>query len=361
MEHVLMADRADQEHDAEQPPVARAFTRESLVAFLDSNSYQELALLYVMAKLDVADALREGPQPSSVLARTCGAHPATLHRVLRALASLALLTEEADGRFGLTPLGHLLRSDVPDALRDQVVLEWEVWARARDGLLAAVRTGESGFSQVFGHSLYEHLAQHPDLARAFDAEMISISRGAAAALLAAYNFAPASRIIDVGGGAGALLAAILQAYPQAFGIVFDLPTVAAGARAYLATAGLSARCEVVAGDFFGGLPSGDTYVLSHVLHNWDDAHCTQILQNCRAAMAPDGRIVIFERRLPERVTQPELAVEADVGMLAITGGRQRTEAEYRDLLATADLELTRVVPTASLRFVFEGMVRGAGR
>jgi SAM-dependent methyltransferase len=349
-----------------QPPAATAYTRERLDALLDSNNYQELALLYVMAKLNLADALRVGPQPSSVLARTCAAHPDALHRVLRALTSLALLSEEADGSFGLTPLGCLLRSDVPDSLRDQVVLEWEVWTRAHDGLLAAVRTGESGFSQVFGHSLYEHLAQHPDLARTFDAEMVSLSLSAAAALLAAYDFTPdftpAARIVDVGGGAGALLAAILQAYPQASGVVFDLPAVAADARAYLATAGLTHRCEVVVGDFFQALPhGGDIYVLSHVLHNWDDAHCVQILQNCRAAMAPDGRLVIFERRLPERVTQPEQAVEFDISMLVLTGGRQRTEAEYRGLLAAADLELTRVVPTTSPRVVFEGRVPAAGR
>jgi SAM-dependent methyltransferase len=345
-----------------QPRTAKAYTRERLDALLDSTSYQELALLYIMAKLNLADALRDGPQPSSVLARMCAAHPDTLRRVLRALASLALLSEEADGRFGLAPLGRLLRSDVPDSLRDQVVLEWEVWTRARDGLLAAVRTGESGFSQVFGHSLYEHLAQHPDLARTFDAEMVSMSLSAAAALLAAYDFSPASRIVDVGGGAGALLAAILQGNPLASGIVFDLPAVAEGARAYLAAAGLGARCEVVAGDFFsGGLPHGDTYVLSHVLHNWDGAHCTQILQNCRAAMPPDGRIVIFEHRMPERITQPERAVEFDISMLVLTGGRQRTEAEYRKLLGGAGLELTRVVPTASPRWVFEGRLHEAGR
>jgi predicted O-methyltransferase YrrM len=348
------------EQVATPPPEATAFTRESLAALLDSNSHQELALLYVMAKLDLADSLRDGPQSSVALARACEAHPDALYRVLRALASLGLLTQEADGSFALTSLGRLLRSDVPDSLRDQVVLEWEVWTRARDGLLQAVRTGESGFSQMYGHGLYEHLAQNPDLARAFDADMVTISVNAAAALLAAYDFAPASYIVDVGGGSGALLAAILQAYPQASGIVFDLPAAADDARAYLASAGLTSRCEVIVGDFFSDLPHGDTYVLSHILHNWDDAHCVQILRNCRAAMPPDGRVVIFERLLPERVTKPELAVEADVSMLAITGGRQRTEAEYRGLLAAADLDLPRVVPTTSVRCVFEGRPHEAG-
>jgi SAM-dependent methyltransferase len=342
------------EQDVTPPPEATGYTRESLAALLNSNSHQELALLYVMAKLDLADALYDASQSSDALARASEAHPDALRRVLSGLVSLGFLVEEADRDFALTPLGNLFRSDVPNSLRDQVILEWEVWTRARDGLLQAVRTGESGFSQMYGHSLYVHLAQHPDLARAFDAEKVTISANAAAALLAAYEFALASRIVDVGGGSGALLAAILQAYPQASGIVFDLPAVADDARAYLASVGLTPRCEVIVGDFFSELPYGDAYVLSHVLHNWDDSHCVQILRNCRAAMAPGGRVVIFERLLPERVTKPELAVEADVAMLAITGGRQRTEAEYRALLAAADLNLTCVVPTTTVRCVFEG-------
>jgi hypothetical protein len=205
-----------------------------------------------------------------------------------------------------------------------------------------------------------HLAQHPALARAFDAEMVGLSRGVAAALLAASDFAPAVRIVDVGGGSGALLAAILPAYPQASGIVFDLPAVAAEAHAYRATAGLNARCAVGPGDCFASLPHGDTSRLSHLLHTWDDAYCTRIWQNCRAAMAADGRILIFERLMPERITEPEGATEADMRMRMCTGGRQRTEAEYRRLLAGAGLELARVLPTASPRWVFEGRLHEAG-
>jgi tRNA A58 N-methylase Trm61 len=217
-----------------------------------------------------------------------------------------------------------------------------------------VRTGESAFSQVFGESLYERLTHVPDVARLFDTEMIAISRDSAEALLGAYDFAPSAKIIDVGGGAGALLAAILQAHPHATGVVFERPDVLASTREHLAAAGLSERCAIVGGDMFAAVPvGGDTYVLSHILHNWDDAHCVQLLQNCRAAMAPQGRIVIFERCMPERVTGLDWAFEADVSMLVITGGRQRTEAQYRALLATAGLELTRVVPRSSVRSVFE--------
>jgi len=339
---------------------AQALTRETLTEIVDTNHVNRLALLYVMVKLELAEALHSGPQTSDALAAAHGAHPEALRRVLRAVASLGLLTEYVDGTFALTNLGQLLRRDLPDSIRDQVLLVWELWIPARTGLLAAVRTGESAFSQVFGESLYEHLTHVPDVARPFDTEMIAISRDSAHALLAAYDFAPSAKIIDVGGGAGALLAAILQAHPHATGVVFERPDVLASTREHLAAAGLSERCDIVGGDMFEAVPvGGDTYMLSHILHNWDDAHCVQLLQNCRAAMAPQGRIVIFERRMPERVTEPDGAYEADVNMLVITGGRQRTEAQYRALLATAGLELTRVIPTASVRSVFEAKLPDA--
>jgi predicted O-methyltransferase YrrM len=339
---------------------AQVLTHETLTEIVDSNHFSRLALLYVMVKLELAEALDSGPQTSDTLAAAHGAHPEALRRVLRSVASLGLLTENEDGTFALTDLGQLLRRGMPDSIRDEVLLEWELWIPARTGLLAAVRTGDSAFSQVFGESLYERLNHVPDIARAFDAQMIAISRDSAQALLAAYDFAPSANIIDIGGGAGTLLAAILQAHPHTTGVVFERPDVLAGARDYLAAAGLSDRCDIVGGDMFVAVPDGgETYVLSHILHNWDDAHCVRLLQNCRAAMAPGGRIVIFEQRMPERVTGPDWAFEADVSMLVITGGRQRTEAQYRALLDSAGLELTRVMPTASDRSVFEAKLPGA--
>jgi hypothetical protein len=339
---------------------AEVLTRETLTEIVNSNHFSRLALLYVMVKLELAEALHSGPQSSGALAAAHDAHPEALHRVLRAVASLGLLAEHEDGTFALTDLGQMLRHGMPDSIHDEVMLVWELWIPARTGLLAAVRTGESALSQVFGESLYERLNHEPEVARAFDAAMIAIARDSAEALLAAYDFASSSTIIDVGGGAGALLATILQAHPHVTGVVFERPDVLAGTRDYLAAASLSDRCDVVGGDMFVAVPvGGDTYVLSHMLHNWDDTHCVQLLQNCRAAMAPEGRIVIFERCMPERVTRPDWAFEADVSMLVLTGGRQRTEAQYRALLATAGLELTRVVPTASVRSVFEAKLPDA--
>ncbi|HEV2235512.1 MAG TPA: methyltransferase [Ktedonobacterales bacterium] len=345
--------------DVKPAQAAEALTRETLTAIVDSNHFSRLALLYVMVKLELAEALANGPQTSDALAAASGAHPEALRRVLRAVASLGLLTEREAGTLALTDLGHLLRRGVADSIRDEVMLDWELWMPARTGLLAAVRTGESALSHVFGESLYEHLEHEPEVARPFDAEMIAISRDAAGALLAAYDFAPSSQIVDVGGGVGALLAAILLAHPHTTGIVIERPDVVAGASAYLESAGLADRCAVVGGDMFAAVPAGgDTYLLSHILHNWDDAHCAQILKNCRAALAPEGRILIFERNMPERVIGPDWAFEADVSMLVITGGRQRTEARYRALLAAADLELARVIPTAAVRSLFEARVAG---
>jgi len=333
---------------------AQALTHDTLVALVDNAGYQRLALLYVAAKLDLADAVRDGPKQSRVLAGALGVHPAALHTVLRALASLGILTHEADGSFGLAPLGRLLRTDAADSLRDQVVLEWEVFRAARDGLLQAVQTGEPAFTHVFGHGLFEHLAKYSALARTFDAHMADLTDQGTAGLLEVCRFATASRIVDVGGGSGALLARILETYPQAHGVVLDLPPVAEGARRHLAAVGLTSRCEVVGGDFLQGVPAGDTYLLSHVLHNWDDDRCVRILRNCRDAMAPAGQVLVFERMMPERITKPEPATEADVGMLVLTGGRERTEGEYRSLFAAAGLKLTRVLPTASPRCVLEG-------
>jgi SAM-dependent methyltransferase len=343
------------------PEPARTLTCETLTEIVNSNHVDRLALLYVMAKLELADALRDGPRSSEALAAPHGAHPESLRRVMRAVASLGLLAENEDETFGLTDLGQMLRRDAPDSVRDEVMLEWELWIPARTGLLAAVRTGESAVSQVFGESLYERLKHEPEQARAFDQQMVGHMHASAAALLAAYDFAPSSTIVDVGGGVGVLLAAILQAHPRATGVVFDRLDVAPGARDYITTAGLANRCEVVGGSFFDALPRGDTYILSHILHNWDDAHCVEILQSCHAAMAPEGRVLIFERRLPERVTGPDAIFEWDVGMLVATGGRQRTEAQYRALLAAAGLELTRVVPTTAVRYVFEGRLSSAAR
>ena len=331
----------------------QALTDESLITLVDNDDYQRLALLYVAAKLNLGDALREGPLASGVLAKLRGAHPMALHTVLRGLASLGLLLHAEDGRFSLTPLGHRLRTDTADSVSNQVVLEWEVLKAGRDGLLQAVRTGEPGITHVLGHNLFEHLAENPTLGRMFDAHMVDLANEGAASLLEAYAFGGAARIVDVGGGIGAMLARILAINPDACGVVIEVPAVAEAARHYMESAGLTSRCEVVSGDFFQGVPAGDAYLLSHVLHNWDDDHCLRILQNCREAMTPNGRVVVFERVMPERITRPEEAVRADVAMLALTGGRERTESEYRELFDAAALRLTRVIPTASLRSALE--------
>jgi ubiquinone/menaquinone biosynthesis C-methylase UbiE len=321
---------------------------------LDKAGPRSWSILYVAAKLDLAGILRDEPQTSDALAQVTRSHPRALLSLLRGLAGMGILTHEADGRFGLAPIGQPLRGDFPGSRRDDVILDWEIFLRADVGLLEAVKDGASGFSHVFGHSLFEHLAQHPDLSASFDAMMVNISNKAAEALVAAYDFSAASRIVDVGGGSGALLAAILKAVPQATGVVFDLPGVAAGARSYLASVGVIDRCDVMAGDFLSdALPAADMYLLSHVLHNWDDAHCVTILRNCQTTLASEGRVVICDLVIPERIARGDDSVMADVAMLSFTGGCERSEAEFRALLADAGLELTRIVPTADVRSLVE--------
>jgi len=238
-------------------------------------------------------------------------------------------------------------------------LEWEIFGRARYGLLQAVQSGTPGFDHVFGHGLFDHLAANPPLGRAFDAEMVEITDRAASSLLDAYSVEGAARIVDIGGGTGAFLAHILRAYPLATGIVLDVPAVADAAKRHLESAGMASRSEAIARDFVRAVPPGDLYLLSHVLHNWNDDTCVQILRKCREHLTGAGRVVAFEVVMPERITRPEPATDMDVAMLALTHGRERTEAEFRDMYAAADLELTRVVPTTSARSVIEGRPRAA--
>ncbi len=279
--------------------------------------------------------------------------------MLRALAGLGLFAEEGEGRFRLTALGEPLRAGVPGSVRGYAVLVGEpmVW-RSWGGILHSLRTGQPAFDHAFGAPLFEYLAAHPEEARVFDEAMTGRSAAEIAAVLAAYDFSGAGTVVDVGGGQGALLAAVLEADPRARGVLFDRPHVVAAARARLATAGLvPARCHLVEGDFFGAVPpGGDLYVLKRIIHDWDDGRARSILRNCRAAVPEAGRLLLVELVVPPG-DEPSDAKLLDLLMLVYAGGRERTEAEYRDLLASAGFGLTRVVPTASCVSVVEAVPR----
>ncbi len=300
--------------------------------------------LYVTAKLGVADALAEGPRPAREIARDVDAHPDALHRLLRALASVDIFTEVEPGCFGLTPMGELLRGDVPGSMRALALtmeLDWAAW----EHLLYSVHTGRNAFERVHGEGFFAHLRRHPEKAAVFDEAMTGFVTAHGMAVAATYDFAPFGTVVDVGGGHGALMQAILSQQPHLRGVLFDQPAVIAGAEASLRRQGLDARCQCIGGDFFSAVPSGgDAYVLGSVLHDWDDEACLRILRNCRDAMPAHAKLLVIEMVIPEG-DAPFFGKLLDLQMLVSFGGRERTATEYNKLLAGAGFRMLSVVQT----------------
>jgi hypothetical protein len=316
--------------------------------------------LHVAAKLRVADLLAAGPRDAGDLAPKLDADASALRRVLRLLASVGVFAEGEDGRFALTPVGEMLRSDVPGSSRASVMLFAGSFIQENwKDLEFCVRTGRPAFRRNAPDAdPFESLASDPEAAAVFDEAMATFASQIAAAVAAAYDFSGFARVADVGGGNGALLIGILKANPNLQGIVFDRPHVAARAREHVAAAGLAERCEVVAGSFFEQVPQGaDAYLLKHVIHDWDDEKASAILKACRAAMPSHGRLLIVEGVYPPRIDgslASRGAAANDVNMLVCTGGRQRSEEEFRSLFSASGFRLTRIVPTQAPACVIEG-------
>jgi O-methyltransferase domain/Dimerisation domain len=318
------------------------------------NGYQVTQAIHVATTLGVADLLRGGPRSSAELATATESHAPSLHRVLRALASVGVLHERDDGCFALTEVGDCLRSDAPEPVGGWAAYvglpsHFAAWSH----LLHAVRTGENAFRTVHGTDVWDYRSTHPDDGAVFDRAMTDITERANQHLLDAYDFAPFGTVVDVGGGHGALVAALLGAHPQMRGVVFDQPHVVAGAPAALEAAGVADRCEVVAGSFFDAVPAGgDAYILKAILHDWDDADAGRILRACRDEIAADGALLVVERELGA----PNASADAkfsDLNMMVGPGGRERTREEFAALLAAGGFALERTVPTAIGLFVFE--------
>ncbi len=323
------------------------------------TGYRAMQALYVAARLGIADLLKDGARGSEELARATGADARALHRLLRALASLGVFGEDADGRFTPSELGALLRSDVPGSLRAAAIFfgderNWHAWGKLERSVMSGEPVRGPRGTQVF----LEESARDPEGAALFNAAMTSLTSAFDAAVTAAYDFSRLGTLVDVGGGQGALISSILAANPALRGILFDIPPVIESARGRIGEAGLAGRCELVAGDFFASVPAGgDAYVLKWVIHDWDDEHSVAILGSCRRAMARDGRLLLVERVVPERIDQSadtQGIVLGDLNMLLWTGGRERTAAEYRALLASGGFTLARIVPTATQLSIIEG-------
>jgi len=303
-------------------------------------------LLYIAAKLGLADLLADSPQSSADVARTIGVHPQALHRVMRGLVTIGILAEGEDGRFSLAPLGTQLRQGDPDSLHGWAIVWGELHYGSWGDLLHTVRTGEPAFDHAFGVTYWDYLAQHPELGDHFKRAMSHGTQRVAAAVLEAYDFCRARTIVDVGGGHGAMIAAILKAVPAATGVLYDSASGLAGSQEQLQAAGVAERCELVAGDFFQEVPSGgDVYILAHTLHDWDDERSRAILQQCRRAMREWSKLLVIERLLPERAEQAPHDIYLDLQMLVTVCGRERTKAEYQLLLSSAGFAPVGIIST----------------
>ncbi|XXT25104.1 methyltransferase [Sorangium sp. So ce429] len=312
-------------------------------------------LVGVAARLGIADLLKSGPRSSEDLALAVEADAVALHRVLRGLVLYGVLAEVEGGRFTLTPTGELLRTDAPLSLADFAIASHEVTLRSLVNLLEAVKSGVSPFEHAYGKSFFEHVMSERELGERFDRVMTSLSGMVADGLSSLYDFSSARRLVDVGGGRGHFLARILEANPELEGVLVELPPVLPQAEAYLEAAGVRARCSLVAADFFDAVPpGGDIYLLSWILHDWDDVRCGRILAACRRAMAGKGRLLVVEQLLPERVEENPAAIAGDLEMLVFLPGRERALAEYRRLLEEGGFAVTRAVPIPS---PFGGVLR----
>ena len=323
-----------------------------------AHSLRAAQALFVAAELGVADHLSARPLDSRELATLTDTDSAALGRVMRALCALGIFEEETSGRFSLTSVGQLLRSNGPDSYHAGVLFltgppRWQCWSQ----LLETVRTGANASERVLGMPLFEYYAAHPKESKIHDEAMRVFSASHAKMLLDATDFRPGEVVVDVGGGSGELLAAVLAASPGVRGVLFDLPNVVEHSGRVLSASKVAERCTVEGGSFFERIPgSGDTYLLKQVIHDWDDERALAILRRCRSSMSPDARLLIMERKMPE-VAERGMATETfftDLEMLVMTsGGRERTEREFSELLERSGFNLVRTVPTASPLSVFE--------
>ncbi|MFI0453858.1 methyltransferase [Actinomadura sp. 6N118] len=307
--------------------------------------YMPAQMLYAAAELRLADALTGGARTSGELAGETGTDPHALHRLLRALTCLGVLTQDGPDRFALTEEGRRLRTDAPDSIHGLLELFCgpDVW-RSWGDLMETLRTGEPAWSRVTGMTSFEYLAEHHEQSVTFNKAMSEHTREVAPAFIEGYDFTRFGTIADLGGGDGTLLAAILRAVPAARGVLFDLPAGLKEADATLRAAGVADRCELVPGDFFESVPRGaDAYLLKSVIHDWDDEQSVAILRTCRAAASADAKVLLLETVIPEMVTPEHRGIAmGDMNMLVCTGGRERTEEEFRQLLEAAGFALAGV-------------------
>ena len=302
-------------------------------------------LLYVAAKLGIADLLISGPQDCSAIARKLDVHAGSLFRVMRALAAQGIFTQEdSSNKFGLSPVSQLLRSDSPETFRYVAIFQGEEFYRAAGELLYTVKTGETAFDHIYGKGHFDYLGENPEASNTFNHAMAWLS-GRFGNPLEEYQFKDGSLVVDVGGGRGGLISSVLRSNPGLNGMLYDLPQGVAEAEAHLKSEEVADRCRIVTGSFFDSIPTGgDVYIMSRVLHDWPDEKAKLILENCRNAIDEDGTLLIREAIIPEGNT-PSVGKQTDITMLFMLGGAERTEDEWRRLLQDSKFRLNRVIKT----------------
>jgi hypothetical protein len=311
------------------------------------TAYWSSQLLLTAVQLEIADRLAAGPKSSSALAGELELHAPSVQRFLRSLAGMGVLTEVQPKTFALTPLGEALKKNAPGSARASILMltgfAGSMWANLR----LSLETGQPTTKKILGKPLFDYLADRPELVSLFSETMVGFHGREPAAVAAAYDFNVFGTIVDVGGATGNLLVHVLKKHEEPRGVLFDRPHVLADAPAFLAAHGMTDRVALEAGSFFEAVPEGhDAYMLSHVIHDWNEDECVAILASCRRAIPPKGRLLIVEMVLPDDDT-PHLGKMLDIMMLVGPGGQERTGEEYRALLKKADFRMTRVVPTAS--------------
>ncbi len=314
-------------------------------------------IIYAAAKLELADRLADSPKSADELAGPTGANAPALHRLMRTLAGLGILTQLDGGRFGLTALGESLKKGRPGSAHETVLtMAGPTFVTAFEEILHSVKTGDTGFAKAFGMPIFDYFAQHQDEASLFSQSMVGIHGGEPPAVAAAYDFSQFETIVDVGGATGNMLSAVLNAYEGPRGILYDLPHVVTDAPPSLEKSGISDRVTIETGSFFDTVPSGgDAYILSHIIHDWNEDQCLTILGNVRRAMKPGGKLLIVEFVLPED-DSPHFGKIADIIMLVVPGGQERTPTEYDGLLAKAGFKMTRVVSTETPVSIVEAVI-----
>jgi orsellinic acid C2-O-methyltransferase len=312
--------------------------------------------MHVAAKLNLADLLADGARTHVDLANVTNTNASALRRLLAALCSIGICSEESDGSFAITPLGRSLASDARCSVKSWALFWGSFGYATWTKLLYSVQTGKSGRALLTGKEGFDHLASDPELAALFNQGMVELTRLVGLEVPRAYDFA-GKRVMDVGGGYGQLLAEILSAYPSATGVLFDMEHAISKAREQFAARGLAGRSDFLSGDFFTSVPAGaDVYCLKSVIHDWNDQDAIRILKACRQAMSPAARLLLIERVMPERLEKgaaDEVFAQADLHMLVALAAQERTEAEYAALLHAAGLKLLRAIRTASAFQVLE--------